>query len=157
MIIHKIVHSHEVESLTRDGWKFEQTLVASRIDFVNPITEGASHENNYTPKCHAFAGVVQDPLFVLSHESDAIDAMERLTKINESLVIRSDEAQRRADEWLGKYERLLKAAKDDEATLAAAQDRNRYLQTCLRKLESDLAKVRAAIGTKAYDEAISSS
>lgn len=147
MIVYTVVKHTEIERLTREGWKFEQTITASRMDIarlatplVIPNVGGGGFQSNGIQELPV---IVNEPLFMLSKDMD--------------IITREGELQALA------YNQRKELAKAETALAAAAaeiQDALNALgveQTMRRKLEVHLARVRAAIGELKFKEIVDAS
>lgn len=159
MIVHKVVDSHGLEFATRDGWTLEQVIVATRggtVQCQTPVSKKVPDGCYGDVQNYSRDEVVQviEPMFLLKKEMTVITREEQLQAemrlLNEkmtALKLKSDNDDRdlriQREQIEGFQERM-------NTMVTSAQE----ARTRMQKLEGDLAKVRTAIGTKAYDEAI---
>lgn len=158
MIVHKVIRGHELERHTLDGWELKRTLIAKHAEKLSCSTPIPCHKDvNY-----------QGYQYTSREEVGQFEEMQFLVTKNSECLSREDQLLNESNTWREKVAALDLKSKNDDRDLAqlreveaAAQTRLREVsQNCLddrtrlRKLEGDLAKVRTAIGTKAYDEAL---
>jgi hypothetical protein len=166
MKVYKVVGPHGLEAASLDGWELVHTIASSRADKVSlqtPIAvDGCEGSNgNYsTPgrveTCYPREEVVQvhEPMFMVSKEREVITREQQLKAELQGTVdkmtamsLNSQNDDRdikdltaKAASWEKRFEDLNKTYNETQAKT--------------RKLEGDLAKVRTAVGTKAFEEAL---
>ena len=159
MKVFRIVRHQDLEGASMDGWELVQTLATSRADKIvcsTPVaTEGSHGSGGYVNACTRDEVVqVHEPMFMVFKEREAID---RETQLKEDVRLLKENAialQRKSDldDRDLKQLRAVEAAKEARLQIVSADVLN--MREKMYKLEGDLAKVRFAIGAKAYDEAI---
>lgn len=158
MIVHKVVRGHELERHTLDGWELKRTLVAKHADKISCMTPIPCHKDvNY-----------QGYQYTTRDEVGQFEEIQFLVTKNSEMLSREDQLLNEINAWREKVAALELKSKNDDRDLADLKHRADLLDlnlkdkmermsldtNKLRKLEGDLAKVRIAIGTKAYDEAL---
>jgi len=156
MKVFKVVKFNEVEQWTFQGWEFVMVVTQSLAQTVPCSTPYMNRDNNYGPQYASRDEIVQvhEALFMLSKDSGEI-LREGVLTMERDVALQEARAAK---------ERLSGATQRAEsATVMAGEYQTRYDQLNLklgeemvriRKLEGDLGKVRTAIGTKAFEEAI---
>lgn len=165
MKIYKAVHHGQLEFETRAGWTLEITLVHDHaINIPHQAPAQVVNNNNNNQGYNSYqAGmtvqvdkpvIVREPMFLLSKELDVQTREEELTKLL------NDETENHKSDLL-KYDALNKSHEHykneaDQRTkaLGAAAGVQQKLDEAKRKLEGDMAKIRAAIGDLKYFEIV---
>jgi hypothetical protein len=160
MKIYKAVAPYYLEQATKEGWALEQTLPTSRYDKVEcdtPISLFPKRDDNYNSmqytNCRREELVqVNEPIFIVSKESEVISREEELMKLlseaNDKVKLadqRNANDTRDIKTQTGKIEGLESDLSNLRGTLTTEQ-------TARRQMETHLAKIRTAIGTVRYDE-----
>lgn len=153
MKIYKYVGGLDLEQHTLNGWTLDQIVVAQTLEQRSLKTAPPSHEP-YRCDYRDEAFVVSAPMFVLWKDSDAVSAEAALAADLHELRREQYELRDLAKGLTSDVQQLTVQARLNEESRAAALRLRDIAQEKLRTLECDLAKVRVAIGTKAYDEAV---
>lgn len=158
MIVHKVIRGHELERHTLDGWELKRTLIAKHAEKLSCSTPIPCHKDvNY-----------QGYQYTSREEVGQFEEMQFLVTKNSECLSREDQLLNEINTWREKVAALDLKSKNDDRDLNELKHRAELLDinlkdktermildtNKLRKLEGDLGKVRAAIGTKAYDEAL---
>lgn len=161
MIVYTVVKHTEIERLTREGWKFEQIIAASRMDIarlstpmVIPNTGGGGFQSHGTQELPV---IVNEPLFMLSKDMDILTRENKLQALVYNQRKELAEAQTALAAAASEIERLTSG---DALLRGVNQDALNALgveQTMRRKLEVHLARVRAAIGELKFKEIVDAS
>ena len=164
MKIYKAIAPYYLESSTRDGWVLEQTLPTSRYEKVQcetPLALFPKRDDNYnslqqTTMPRDELVQVNEPIFIMSKDSDVISREEELMK----LLSEANDKVKLADERHKLDERdqkdLSSKVENLEAVRTDLQTKLGTEQTSRRAMENHLSKIRTAIGTVRYDEILAS-
>jgi hypothetical protein len=164
MKIHAVIRAFEVEPRTRDGWTLVQSYHASNYEKIHcdtPIpVEGNRGNENYG---NATAGSVQhaqreelvqvhEPVFLVAKDLEVIDREEQLKKelrdLQDKLKLAEEKHKLDARD-LGVQKNRLDGLDSDLTNLRTELSRERTLR---QTMETQLSKIRSAIGTVRYDE-----
>ncbi len=159
MKVYKAIGPFYLESSTKDGWTLEQTLPTSRYEKVQCDTPLAlfNRRDDYNSTQHTTLPrdelvQVNEPIFIMSKDSDAISREEELMK----LLSEANDKVKLANVRHTLDERdmalLNTKASSLEETKTELQAKLGSEQTARRQMENHLAKIRTAIGTVRYDE-----
>ena len=166
MKVFKVVGPYQLEAASLDGWELVQTIASSRADKISlqtPIAvEGCNGNNGSYPTpghvdtCYPREEVVQvhEPLFMVAKERDVITREEQLKVEKRELVEKMTALSLKSQNDDKDIEELKRQVKLLDINLKDKMERMALDTNKLRKLEGDLAKVRTAVGTKAYEEAL---
>lgn len=166
MKVFKVVPHYGLEAATLDGWELVQTIASSHADKVSlqtPVAvDGCNGSNgSYGTPGHVETGYpreeavqVHEPLFMLSKEREAISREEQLKTEKRELVEKMTALSLKSQNDDKDIEELKRQVKLLDINLKDKMERMALDTNKLRKLEGDLAKVRTAVGTKAYEEAL---
>lgn len=164
MKVVKVVHAHEVEQLTREGWALVFTHAnAQRIESQKILKRSAGYHDGqpqWQPEQYEpFTAVLTDPLFVLEKDVDTVlreqQISERLGMCDTERIIALDKVKKleaqieMTKEVVAERDAALARANKAEADLRHARGAS---ETRLIKLEADLAKVRKEIGEARWRE-----
>jgi ribosomal protein S21 len=167
----RVVHGHELEGLTRRGWKVVETLVETELQSVTEPASDSEMESikrqygGYVPQGQTYydgsmsvpVGMrrrqipVQVTKFLVGEPLES--ALEELV----SQLEKEGTARGRAEREVADALTLTKKAEEESARLAkshdvCSKDRDRFhgevyeLQAQKRKLEGDIGKLRVALG-----------
>jgi len=159
MKVTKVVRSHEVEELTREGWHLVFHIdTAQRVAHHREAFPG-SYNPHVPPEGKTVVGAITDPLFALEKDQ------EILTREAE-LAGRIGNAEVKFREMRDEAAKLTKTLNDTQSELKIAQHscaiahdeieqlraKNKQAGELYRKLEGDMARVRNEIGEARWRE-----
>lgn len=156
----KVVNEHEVESLTRSGWRIREILPWQHVE---PFSETASPlVNGFPQTTYATKGfLVSTNKFVMEHNADSAlaEMSEKLAKLEaEHAALQSAYANAGKDLFAaqetvrGLNNRIGYLTNDlDGARVDFQKERERN-----RKMENDIAKIRQAVGELKMKEILAS-
>lgn len=150
----KVVHAHEVEQLTRQGWKlvfsYQDTLLMpcneTEIDTRNnsqSYSSGLMTVTRYHPQAMTLFVLQQDPNDAYATMAGDLEVATVLgaEKVKEALALTEKlAAEKKATEQANKQAKLNEDRRNETQT---ELDGVRKLN---RKMEGELAKIRAAVG-----------
>lgn len=165
MKVYKVIGPYEVEKFTRDGWALETTIMTSQAETIKcdtpvAIQPGCQHSNNYGSGGNVStyrrdeAIQVHLPMFLLSKAEELLTKEDVLEQQVAALKKTHEEAVNRSNMLLKNHDMLEKRLEEKNETLKLTSDDATRERELRRKLESDLNKVRIAIGSQVYDAAI---
>jgi len=155
--VHKVVKPDQLEWETRLGWSLVCVIQQTRVQTLREIQQqGHNHHNgSWVPEQYQMQShIVSDPMFLVEKDQEIINREEQL----EANAANAREELRKLKlefENAGKQIKTLEEGKardiKDQQQLA---DDVRAARDAKRKLEGDLAKVRAAIGDLKWKEIV---
>lgn len=158
----KIVNEHEVEMLTRSGWRLREVLQETSIEPFGETVQMMVPGNSYPSSFNQTRGfnvvknrylMVQDGSKALAELSDKLRETENITN---NACAQRDEAHR----LVGERDKEIARLKQDVQHITDTNSRNykQYTEqkTLNQKMETDIAKIRSAIGELKMKEILAS-
>lgn len=151
----KVVDEMQVEPLTRAGWRLEEVLKEQHIETFEestPIasgsTSGGTYVSNYTGK-KGF--VVSKVRYLMKQDGNkALAEMDAKLKEAEQISWNAQhgrqDAEKKAEALDIEAKQLRNTQENLMGRITAQQDQLNKAQGANRKLESDIAKIRSAVG-----------
>jgi hypothetical protein len=156
-------NANDVARRTAEGYVLIEVVPASQFQTM-PMRRPQPSQNGYAQQdlYEDGGGVVQTPLFLMGKLAETeLDEVRQRAKALEAE--KNDSAQRiREFERAAKEQASALALMTERATLAMNDAATKLsslqqVNTSLRKLEGDLARVRKHVGEKTFDEALTKS
>lgn len=159
--IYRVCHAHELEKLTREGWQFEKEIVemdhepaCDQVAVFVPYSGGGGHVDNRTV---TKVMPVRRVSFLLKRDEDsllvkALEDVKRLEAINSDHV---RAIKKGVDELVAMKQQnddLINSAKYEAERRDEQNERYEKMCSAKSKLESDISKIRRAIGEKTMKE-----
>lgn len=159
--VYRVCHSHELETLTRQGWQFEKELVemdhepaCDQIAVFVPYSGGGGHVDS---RSVTKVMPVRRVSFLLKRDEDsllvkALEDVKRLEALNSDHV---RAIKKGADELVGmkqKFDELTNSAQYEAKMRDELNERYEKMCSTKSKLETDISKIRRAIGDKQMKE-----
>jgi hypothetical protein len=159
--LHKVVHAHELQNATANGWQWDGIPLTDAEVFEHKDTTGrepTQEERNrgvynriYEPSQPFFGNRA---IFVVWCDHDELAERERMTSELADARGRAYESERVLKENAKKLIELEEKLKAEQEKVTYARAQTERVETLKRKLEGDLAKVRTAIGDMKMTEII---
>lgn len=165
--ITKVVRADELELHTQDGWVLIQPVLAAEVRQMNHqalpsvchVGNNGYNYNTPSPVSLQHDQVVQIHAFLigLDEESSVAKLSEQLKAVQQNERVaeqKQRDANQAANDLTEKLDRLQKQYNTAQESSAEMRMRADKLGNELSERRSELSKIKAAIGTKTYDECL---
>ena len=151
----KAVAAFALEEATRDGWTLKEHIKTTRLDTVScstPIPTESSGYTSVTLHMRQEAAVVKEVLFLVEKDWEVVEREQTLANTAADLQVALNKLKNEYDAQLVVATKATAAEERERALrVAARNDANDALEK-VRGLETQLLKIKAAIGEDRYKE-----